>query len=107
MTAVAVGVPAVVATWLAAGGDVGRLGWRRPAAACACQAATGFRMVPPVVPAQTPAGLQVPATAKSVASLLLPAGQTSYLAAGRSMTAARWRASTCRPAINQERSRSR
>jgi len=42
-------------------------------------------MVPPVVPAQNPAGIQVPITAKSVASLLLavlPAGQrTSYLAA--------------------------
>ena len=38
----------------------------------------GFHMVPPVVSAQIPAGHQVPATAKSVASLLLavlPAGQ--------------------------------
>jgi hypothetical protein len=43
-------------------------------------------MVVPVVPARIPAGVQVPATAKSVASLLLavlPAHQpTSYLAAG-------------------------
>ena len=87
VTAVAVGVPAVVA-----------LGQAPPAATSADSAGSGpgprvhvrlpagFRMVPPVVPAQTPAGLQVPATAKSVASLLLavlPAGQqTSYLAAG-------------------------
>jgi hypothetical protein len=85
VTAVAVGVPAVVAVGRppaatsadsAGGGPRPRVHVRLPA---------GFRMVPPVVPAQTPAGLQVPATAKSVASLLLavlPAGQTSYLAAG-------------------------
>jgi hypothetical protein len=85
VTAVAVGVPAVVAVGRppaatsadsAGGGRGPRVHVRLPA---------GFRMVPPVVPAQTPAGLQVPATAKSVASLLLavlPAGQTSYLAAG-------------------------
>jgi hypothetical protein len=86
VTAVAAGVPAVVALGQAppaatsadsAGGGPGpRVHVRLPA---------GFRMVPPVVPAQAPAGLQVPATAKSVAGLLLavlPAGQTSYLAAG-------------------------
>jgi hypothetical protein len=87
VAAVAAGVPAVVALGQPpsaatsagpAGGGAGpRVHVRLPA---------GFHMVPPVVPAQIPAGLQVPATAKSVASLLLavlPARQQiSYLAAG-------------------------
>jgi hypothetical protein len=87
VTAVAAGVPAVVAlgqvpsagtSASSAGGGPGpRVHVRLPA---------GFRMVSPVVPAQIPAGLQVRATTRSVASLLLavlPAHQqTSYLAAG-------------------------
>jgi hypothetical protein len=86
VAAVAAGVPAVAALGQAptaatsagqAGGRAGpRVHVRLP---------SGFHMVPPVVPAQIPAGSQVPATAKSVASLLLavmPAGQRpSYLAA--------------------------
>jgi hypothetical protein len=72
VTAVAAGVPAVVALGQAppagtsassAGGGPGqRVHVRLPA---------GFRMVSPVVPAQIPAGLQVRATTRSVASLLL------------------------------------